>query len=80
MNLGSGRPGQVIAVTFPIPQGRTKETIGNVPYTLDIKGNTVVNIDPAGENGPLYQRSYYLAQQAPSRKVERFVPAEPIAW
>jgi hypothetical protein len=80
LNLGSGRPGEVIAITFPIRQRRTKETIGAVPYTLDIKGNTVVNIDPAGKNGPLYQRSYYLAQQAPSRKVERFIPEEPIAW
>ena len=70
----------MLAVSFPIPQRRTKETIGAVPYTLDIKGNTVVNIDPPGKNGPLYQRSYYLAQQAPSRKVERFVPEEAIVW
>jgi hypothetical protein len=80
LNLGGADPGEVIGVSFPIPQRRTKETIGAVPYTLDIKGNTVVSIDPAGQNGPLYQRSYYLAQQAPVRKVERFVPEETIAW
>jgi hypothetical protein len=70
----------MLAVSFPIPQRRTKESMGAVLYTLEIKGNTVVNIDPPGKNGPLYQRSYYLAQQAPSRKVERFVPEESIVW
>jgi hypothetical protein len=80
VDLGSGRPGEVLTVRFPIVQRRVKETIGAVPYTLELKGNTVVSIDPAGTNGPLYQRSYYLAQQAPTRKVERFVPEEVIAW
>jgi hypothetical protein len=80
LDLGSAKPGEMISVTFPIPQRRTKETIGAASYTLDIKGNTVVNIDPAGANGPLYQRSYYLAQQAPTRKVERFVAEEPVTW
>jgi hypothetical protein len=80
VNLGSGKPGDVLAVNFPIPKRRTKETIGAVPYTLNIKGNTVVDIDPPGKNGPMYQRSYYLAQQAPSRKLERFVPDDPIVW
>jgi len=80
LNLGSARSGELIAASFPIPQRTTKETIGNILYTLDIKGNTVVNIDPPGENVPLYQRRHYLARQAPLRKLERFVPTEAIAW
>jgi hypothetical protein len=80
LNLGSAKPGDSIALDFPIPLRKTKATIGAVAYTLDIKGNTVVNIDPPGQNGPLYQRSYYLASQAPQRKVERFIPEDPIAW
>jgi hypothetical protein len=80
LNLGGGKPGEIVSLTFPIPEHSTKETIGNTPYTLGLKGNTVVNIDPPGINGPLYQRSYYLSQQAPSRKVERFIPEESIAW
>jgi len=80
LNLGSARPGDTIAVNFPIPRRQTKVRIGGVDYTLDIKGNTVVNIDPPGQNGPFYQRSYYLAERAPARKVERFIPADPIVW
>ncbi|MFN8005667.1 MAG: glycoside hydrolase family 127 protein [Terriglobia bacterium] len=80
LHLGSMPPGKVISVTFPTPEKEVKETIGNVPYTLRLKGNTVVSIDPPGKNGPLYQRNYYLAQQAPLRKVERFVPEEFVVW
>lgn len=80
LNLGSARPGDTIAVNFPIPRRQTKVRIGGVDYTLDIKGNTVVNIDPPGQNGPFYQRSYYLAERAPVRKVERFIPADPVVW
>jgi hypothetical protein len=80
LNLGSARPGDVIAVSFPIPRRQSKVTIGAVDYTLDIKGNTIINIDPPGQNGPFYQRSYYLAEEAPKRKVERFVPEDPVAW
>lgn len=80
LNLGSAAPGEMLTVTFPISQRRTRETIGNVPYTLDIKGNTVVSIDPPGANGPLYQRRRYLAAEAPVRKVERFVSADFVNW
>ena len=57
-----------------------KETIGAVPYTLVIKGNTVVSIDPAGKNGPLYLRAHYRQSQARWRTVRRFVPEERIEW
>jgi hypothetical protein len=80
LNLGSAKPGDVVTVTFPISTRTTKETIGNVDYTLEIKGNTVVSIDPPGKNGPLYERAYYRADKAPMRKVERFVPDAPIKW
>jgi hypothetical protein len=80
LNLGSAKPNDVLSVNFPIPRRQSKVTIGAVDYTLDIKGNTVINIDPPGQNGPLYQRSYYLAEQAPQRKVERFIPENPLVW
>lgn len=80
LNLGSAKPGDVITVNFPNPQRQIKATIGAVGYTLDIKGNTVIGIDPPGQNGPLYQRSYYKADQAPRRALERFVPEDPILW
>jgi len=80
LNLGSAKPGEMLTVTFPIATRRTTEIIGNVLYTLEIKGNTVISIDPPGKNGPLYERAYFRATQAPMRKVERFVPDEPIKW
>ena len=80
LNLGSAKPGDVVAVNFPMPRRQTRETIGGVDYTLDIKGNTVIDIDPPGQNGPLYQRTYYAGNKAPLRKVERFIPKESIVW
>jgi hypothetical protein len=80
LNLGGARPGEVITVTFPIPQRQTTETIGNVSYKLRLKGNTVVSIDPPGQNGPLYEREYYLQDRAPERRVQRFVAGGPLSW
>ena len=80
LNLGSAKADDMISVRFPIPRREAKVTIGAVEYTLDIKGNTVINIDPPGQPGPLYQRTYYAKNEAPMRKVERFIPDEPIAW
>ncbi len=77
---GHALPGDRLAFNFPITERTVKETIGNVPYTLIIKGNTVVSIDPPGEVGPLYRRAYYRADRALSRKVTRFVPEAAIAW
>jgi hypothetical protein len=80
LNLGSAKPGEIFTVTFPISTRRTTEVIGNVSYTLETKGNTVITIDPPGKNGPLYERAYFRADEAPMRKVERFVPDQEIVW
>ena len=80
VNTGHGAPGDRVTVTFPIAERTTKETIGAVPYTLVIKGNTVVSVDPPGKWGALYQRAAYRGNQAPWRTVERFVPDEQLVW
>ena len=54
--------------------------MGGVDYTLVIKGNTVVSVDPPGKFYPLYERKQYRATQVPWRKVERFVSDEEIQW
>jgi len=79
-NLGEAEAGEALVVTFPISERTLKEKIGISNYTLVLKGNTVVSIDPPGENGPLYQRAQYRANQARWRKVSRFVPEESLAW
>ncbi len=64
----------------PIAERTVKETIGDVPYTLTIKGNTVSMIDPRGKYGALYERAYYRQNEAPWRKVTRFVPDQALVW
>ena len=80
VDAGTAHPGDKLVVTFPIAERTVKETIGDVPYTLTIKGNTVTTIDPPGKVGPLYERAYYRANHAPMRKVSRFVSDETIVW
>ena len=80
VDAGPAHPGDKLVLTFPIAERTVQETIGDVPYTLTIKGNTVTTIDPPGKAGPLYERAYYRANRAPMRKVTRFVTEETIAW
>ncbi len=54
--------------------------IGTAPYELQIKGNTVVDINPKGTIYPLYQRDHYKKNKAPMRKVNNFVPKDKIIW
>jgi hypothetical protein len=80
VNVGAMKPGETIDLGFPITTRSVKETIGCVRYTLEIKGNTVVSIDPPGKNGALYKRNQYKSDQVSWRKVQRFVPEEPLSW
>jgi hypothetical protein len=51
-----------------------------VNYALEIKGNTVVSIDPIGKNGAIYQRGHYKSDEETWRTVQRFVPEQTISW
>lgn len=80
IDLGAVKKGDEIEVTFPISERTVKEQIGHEEYTLVIKGNTVVFIDPPGENCPLYQRDHYRDNSVRWRKVKRFVSNELIDY
>jgi len=81
ISAGAAQPGDVVSLTFPIEERTVKEKIGPESYTLVIKGNTVVSIDPAGKNGPLYQgREKYRTSEVAWRQVNRFVPEQSIEW
>jgi hypothetical protein len=80
VNVGAGKPGDRIVATFPISTRTVKETIGNVPYTLTIKGSTVIAIDPPGKIGPLYTRAHFTAPRAPMRNTQRFISSDEIHW
>jgi len=79
-HLGAGKAGETFVVTFPIGERTVKEKIGGRVYTLVIKGNTVVSIDPPGKYGAFYQRAGYRESQARWKKVRRFAPEEEIRW
>jgi hypothetical protein len=75
--VGRVEEGSLVALTFPISERTVEATIGDVPYTLAIKGNDVVSIEPPGEWCPLYQRAHYQGNQARWVERERFVLAQP---
>jgi hypothetical protein len=84
-NVGKVRKGEEIVFTFPISE-RTKKVMiqgppgGENEYTLVIRGNSVVNIDPPGKYSPLYLRGHYRTGQTLWKKVERFVTDENLDW
>jgi hypothetical protein len=49
-------------------------------YKLQIKGYTVVDIDPKGTICPLYQRDHLKQHKAPMKQVARFVSRENLQW
>jgi hypothetical protein len=74
INIGAAKAGDQIRITFPIETRTVKEKIAGDEYTLVIRGNSVVSIDPPGKHYPLYQNEQYLNKNAMSwRPVRRFI-------
>ena len=80
IDLGSARRGTTVEVVFPISERRVKETIGGIGYTLVVKGNSVVYINPPSTNCPFYRRPHYRENRVHWRKMKRFVAEKPIMW
>ena len=81
IDIGPAKPGDQATVRFPISERTVADQkIGNRTYTLIVKGDTVVSIDPSGRECPLYARNYYRSNVAPQRAVKRFLANETIAW
>ena len=86
---GELRPGDVVALNFPVAEEtfrRTAHTRTNdeTRYRIRVRGNTVVDISPRDEDPvhyPLYQRDHLKQDgQAPMKTATRYVaPATP-AW
>jgi hypothetical protein len=70
----SPESGNTVTMVFPTSERTVKATIGGVSYTLIIKGNDVVSIDPPGTWHPFYQRAHYRGEVRWLKR-ERFVPA-----
>jgi len=65
--------GDRVKLTFPIVERTVKTKLGGRLYTLVIKGNEVVSIDPPGKHYPYYQRDHYRENKARWVNRERFV-------
>ncbi len=72
--VGSVESGNVVAMIFPISEREVKTSIGGVSYTLIIKGNDIVSINPPGQWHPFYQREHYKEKIRWVNR-ERFVAA-----
>ena len=73
MNVGAAKPGDKIRIWFPIVERTVPERMGGGDYTLSLKGNTVIAIEPPGKICPLYERARYRQRQARMVELERFV-------
>ncbi len=73
LDLGEIKPGEQIIIQSPISERTIKEKMGTVTYTLLVRGNAVVSIDPPGRICPLFQREYLRDSEPRWRKVQRFV-------
>ena len=78
--IGKTRKGDVVEISFPISERTVRTNIGGAPYTLVIKGNDVVFIDPPGQYYPLYQRDHYRENHVRWVKRERFVANLELHW
>jgi len=75
-NVGQVEAGDLVTVSFPIGERTVSENIGGQTYTLIIRGNDVVSIQPQGTNCPFYQRARYRTGRVRWRTVARCVAAQ----
>jgi hypothetical protein len=81
VNLGGAKRGDRATLLFPIRERTVREKIGPETYTLSLRGNTVISIDPTGKTGVLYAgRGMYSEGTTRWRRVRRFVPDRELAW
>jgi hypothetical protein len=81
IDIGTVNAGDKVTLKFPIWVRTVKEKIGIQTYTLKIKGNTVISIDPPGKNMPLYaDRANLEFGELPWKKVNRFVASTDLNW
>ena len=78
--VGEVTPGDVATMTFPIEERTERVIIEKERYSLVLKGNEVVVIDPPGRYAPLYQRDHYRENGTRWRQIERFVSDKQIHW
>lgn len=77
---GEVRAKDQVSVAFPIVERTVEVEIERHPYSLVLRGNEVVKIDPPGKHCPLYQRDHYRKDSTRWRKMTRFVSGQQVFW
>jgi hypothetical protein len=79
--IGDVKPGDIVSVRFPISERTVNETIDREDYTMVIKGNDVIQMDPPGKNYPYYQRKgHFRENETRWLKRPRFVSSDQLSW
>ena len=69
-----------VIIRFPIGEQTRFVNIMTRKYRLTLRGHDVVDIDPPGKLGPLYQRERYRNDAVAWQKRERFAPERQLYW
>lgn len=80
IQLGTVSKGDEVIVQFPIYERTETVIVEKQKYTIILRGNDVVAIDPPGTNGPLYQKGHYRTGETLWKKTTRFVADKEIKW
>ena len=80
LKAGHVQAGDSVTVAFPIAETRKRLEIEKQIYNVVVRGADVVEMDPSGVLGPLYQRDHYRTGETRWRKVTRFVPENDVCW
>jgi hypothetical protein len=81
LRIAGLRPGERLVVRFPVPYTSQSEVLGGTEYSVQWKGNSVVDIDPPGPLMPLYQRRLFREEHAPLRAgICHYIPPHEIDW
>lgn len=79
-DAGTVKPGDRVALVFPIHERTDVVHIEKERFTLVRKGNEVVAIDPPGKICPLYQREHYRQSATRWLKTQRYATDQLIRW
>jgi len=69
-----------VQLTYPLPVQNTIEKVAGKEYQLYWKGDTVVDIRPAGTVCPLFNRMHFRQTMAPVKQTRLHVPAAILYW
>ena len=77
IDIGEVKKGQIVDIMFPIVIRNIDTQINGKLYTLTVKGNTVLSIDPPGKVIPIYERDKYLSDQTVLMRTGRYLMKTP---